>query len=68
MRALVSNPKVCLYFFLTNITHVHAPCDMRNGFNGLGGLVRNELERESTNGDVFIFLNRPRTHSMLLHW
>ena len=35
---------------------------MRKGFNGLSGLVRNELEREPTSGDVFIFLNRPRTH------
>lgn len=45
-----------------------APCDMRKGFNGLSGLVRNELEREPTSGDVFIFLNRPRTHLKLLHW
>jgi len=43
-------------------------CDMRKGFNGLSGLVRNELEREPTSGDVFIFLNRPRTHLKLLHW
>ena len=41
---------------------------MRKGFNGLSGLVRNELEREPTSGDVFIFLNRPRTHLKLLHW
>lgn len=45
-----------------------APCDMRKGFNGLSGLVRNEQEREPTSGDVFIFLNRPRTHLKLLHW
>lgn len=41
---------------------------MRKCFNGLSGLVRNELEREPTSGDVFIFLNRPRTHLKLLHW
>ena len=27
-----------------------APCDMRKGFNGLSGLVRNELEREPNKG------------------
>lgn len=41
---------------------------MRKGFNGLSGLVRNELELEPTSGDVFIFLNRHRTHLKLLHW
>lgn len=44
------------------------PCDMRKSFNGLSGLVRNELNREPTNGDVFVFLNRNRTHLKLLHW
>src|SRR5690606_27024724 len=44
------------------------PCDMRKGFNGLSGLVRNELQREPTSGDVFIFLNRTRKHLKLLHW
>lgn len=44
------------------------PCDMRKTFNGLGGLVRNELGREPASGDVFIFLNRRRTHVKLLHW
>jgi len=44
------------------------PCDMRKSFNGLSGLVKNELGREPTSGDVFIFLNRNRTHLKLLHW
>lgn len=44
------------------------PCDMRKSFNGLSGLVNNELGREPTSGDVFIFLNRTRTHIKLLHW
>ncbi|MCR9226166.1 MAG: IS66 family insertion sequence element accessory protein TnpB [Flavobacteriaceae bacterium] len=44
------------------------PCDMRKSFNGLSGLVSNELGREPTSGDVFIFLNRNRTHLKLLHW
>jgi len=41
---------------------------MRKSFNGLSGLVNNELGREPTGGDVFIFLNRNRTHLKLLHW
>jgi len=41
---------------------------MRKSFNGLSGLVCNELGREPTSGDVFVFLNRNRTHLKLLHW
>src|SRR5699024_2771895 len=44
------------------------PCDMRKSFSGLSGLVRNELNWEPTCGDVFVFLNRNRTHIKLLHW
>ncbi len=43
-------------------------CDMRKSFNGLCGLVVSELRREVTSGQVFIFLNRQRTHIKLLHW
>lgn len=43
-------------------------CDMRKSFNGLSGLVRNELGRDPTSGDVFVFLNRRRTLLKLLHW
>ena len=44
------------------------PCDMRKGFDALGGLVRNELGREPTSGDVFVFINKPRNTIKLLHW
>lgn len=43
-------------------------CDMRKSFDGLCGLVVLELKREATSGEVFIFLNRQRTHIKLLHW
>lgn len=43
-------------------------CDMRKSFNGLCGLVSSELKREVSGGDVFVFLNRQRTHIKLLHW
>lgn len=43
-------------------------CDMRKSFDGLCGIVSNELGRDPGNGEVFIFLNRRRTHMKLLHW
>ena len=43
-------------------------CDMRKSFNGLSGLVRNELGRDPASGEVFVFLNRRRTLLKLLHW
>ena len=43
-------------------------CDMRKSFDGLCGLVSRELGREPTSGEVFVFLNRSRTHLKLLHW
>jgi transposase len=42
--------------------------DMRKSFDGLSGLVRSELGRDPLSGDVFIFLNRRRTHIKLLVW
>lgn len=32
------------------------------------GLVTSELRREASSGEVFVFLNRQRTHIKLLHW
>jgi len=43
-------------------------CDMRKSFDGLCGLVSSELRREASSGEVFVFLNRGRTHIKLLHW
>jgi len=41
---------------------------MRNGFDGLAGIVRNYLRKDPVSGDVFIFLNKTRTHIKLLYW
>lgn len=41
---------------------------MRKSFDALSGLVRNELGRDPTNGEVFVFLNRSRNCIKLLHW
>jgi transposase len=42
--------------------------DMRNGFDGLAGIVRNHLKQDPLSGDVFIFINNRRTHIKLLYW
>ncbi|MBA3706612.1 MAG: IS66 family insertion sequence element accessory protein TnpB [Bacteroidetes bacterium] len=43
-------------------------CDMRKGYDGLSGLVRNEFKHDPLCGDVFIFLSRTRNKIKLLHW
>lgn len=42
--------------------------DMRKGFDGLSGVVRNDLGMDPLSGDVFIFMNRRGTHIKLLVW
>lgn len=41
---------------------------MRKSFDGLCGLVSSGMQRSATSGEVFVFLNRSRTHIKLLHW
>jgi transposase len=41
---------------------------MRNGFDGLAGIVRNYLKKDPISGDMFIFINKTRTHIKLLYW
>jgi transposase len=45
-----------------------APTDMRKSFDGLCGVVRRELGKNPLSGDVFVFVNRRRTHVKLLVW
>ena len=42
--------------------------DMRKSFNSLCGIIKNELGKQVTQGDVFIFINKPRTHLKLMLW
>jgi transposase len=42
--------------------------DMRKGFDSLCGIVRNEMGFNALSGDVFVFVNRRRTHIKLLCW
>lgn len=41
---------------------------MRKSFNGLSGLVRNEMHLSPTDGSVFIFVNKRRNKIKLLVW
>lgn len=42
--------------------------DMRKGFDGLSGLVRNNMGRNPLSGDVYLFINRSRNRMKLLVW
>ena len=44
------------------------PTDMRKGHDGLFALVRNAMRRDPLSGDLYLFVNRPRTHCKILHW
>jgi len=41
---------------------------MRKGFDGLCGLVVQEIGHRPVSGEVFIFINRQRDKIKLLHW
>lgn len=52
-----------------NIFHLYSqPTDMRQSFDALSGLVRNNLGSNPTGGEVFIFINKTRNRIKLLHW
>ncbi|MCK5375275.1 MAG: IS66 family insertion sequence element accessory protein TnpB [Alphaproteobacteria bacterium] len=41
---------------------------MRKSFDGLSGLVHNNLGYNPISGEVFIFINKSRDKIKLLHW
>lgn len=45
-----------------------APTDLRKGFDGLYGLIRNEMQRDPLSGDLFLFVNSRRTSTKVVHW
>lgn len=53
------SPSVRFFFY-------RQQADMRKGFDGLSGYVRNELGRDPLTGDIFIFINRRRNQIKLL--
>jgi transposase len=44
------------------------PTDMRKGFDGLSGIVRDEFETDPLDGSMFLFINRRRDRMKILHW
>lgn len=44
------------------------PTDLRKGFNGLYGLVLNELDQDPLAGDLYLFVNARRTSAKVLLW
>lgn len=45
-----------------------APADLRNGYNGLFGLVQNSLKADPMCGDLFLFVNEARKLCKVLVW
>ena len=44
------------------------PTDMRKSFDGLSALVRQKLNEDPTNGQLFVFINRRRTQLKVLYF
>jgi transposase len=44
------------------------PVDLRRGFDGLFGLVRQELHKDPLSGELFLFTNKRRTGCKVLLW
>lgn len=44
------------------------PVDMRKGFEGLSGLVRETMKRDPLSGALFLFINRRRNRAKILHF
>lgn len=42
--------------------------DMRKGFDGLSGIVQQEMRRDACSGDVYIFLGKRLDRMKLLVW
>jgi len=59
MFALTSANRYYLYLGVT---------DMRKSFDGLCGLVQEELQRNPFSGEVFLFINKKRDKLKLLKW
>ena len=59
MLALTAATRLYLY---------RAPCDMRKSFDGLCGLIRNELGADPLSGSLFVFINRRRNMVKCLYW
>lgn len=46
----------------------HQPVDMRKAFDGLSGIVQQQMGRDACSGDVYIFLGKRLDRMKLLVW
>ncbi|MFO7822273.1 MAG: IS66 family insertion sequence element accessory protein TnpB [Lentisphaeria bacterium] len=56
---------------LTGATRIYlyrGAADMRKSFDGLCGIVRNELGDDPVSGSLFVFCNRRRNMIKMLYW
>ena len=56
---------------LSTMTKIYAyfpAADMRKGFSGLSGIIRQEFQADPTDGSLFLFINRARDRMKLLHF
>ena len=44
------------------------PVDLRKGYNGLVGMVENELRSDPMSGELYLFVNGKRTGCKVLLW
>lgn len=44
------------------------PADLRKGFDGLAGIVRQEFDADPLDGSLFLFVNRRRDRIKILHF
>ena len=44
------------------------PADLRKGFDGLSGIVRQEFRSDPLDGSLFLFVNRRRDRLKILHF
>ena len=42
--------------------------DLRKGFDGLSGIVRQQFQADPLDGSLFLFFNRRRDRLKMLHW
>jgi transposase len=48
--------------------YYHTAADMRKGFDGLSGLVREQMGSDPLDGSVYMFVNKRRDRMKLLVW
>ena len=58
---LAINPQIPIYL------HTQ-PVDMRKSFDGLFGIVKQDLARDVRDGGLFVFLNLRRNRIKIMYW